>query len=336
MGRVVAVSKYDVELDIAGSPHTSHAQMVQLIGSNKRVLDVGCSTGYLARVLGALGNTVSGVEYDAAAAKEAEPDLERLVVGDLESLDLVAEFGPGSFEVVVFGDVLEHLRDPTPVLRSARTLLAPGGSVVISVPNIAHGDVRLALLKGRFRYTKLGLLDETHTRFFTRENLDPFLRDAGFVAIDVRRTYAPLFGTEVGVRPEEVDPAVVEQLRADPEAETYQFVLRAVRDDAVHVDLGLTERAERLDLTVRDLAHQLDLARAAATAVEGVRGERDEALTRAERAEQAQRDAAADAAAARAELEQVRAELAALHGTKVMRAAKLPRAVYGAVRSRRG
>lgn len=321
----MSVSKYDVEVDIAAAPDTSHAKMVELIGSNKRVLDVGCSTGYLARVLNALGNTVSGVEYDAAAAKEAEPDLVKLVVGDLEALDLVAEFGESAFDVVVFGDVLEHLRDPMPVLRRARPLLAPGGSVVISVPNIAHGDVRLALLKGRFRYTKLGLLDETHTRFFTRENLDPFLRDAGFVPVDVRRTYAPLFGTEVGVTADEVDPAVVAGLRADPEAETYQFVLRAVRDDAVHLDLGLNARAEALDLRVRELTRELAEARAAAA---------DElARTRDQGAEEL-RHARDDAAAARAEADRLRTELAEVYATRVMRAAKLPRAVYGALRSR--
>ncbi|HEX6754650.1 MAG TPA: class I SAM-dependent methyltransferase [Mycobacteriales bacterium] len=317
------VSKYDVEVDIAAAPETSHARMVELVGSNKRVLDVGCSTGYLARVLNALGNTVSGVEYDAAAAKEAEPDLVKLVVGDLEAVDLVAEFGEGAFDVVVFGDVLEHLRDPMPVLRAARPLLAPGGSVVISVPNIAHGDVRLALLKGRFRYTKLGLLDETHTRFFTRENLDTFLRDAGFVPVDVRRTYAPLFGTEVGVRPDEVDPAVVEALRADPEAETYQFVLRAVRDDAVHVERGLTERAEALDLQVRRLAWELERTRAAA---------RDELAAARDEGEERTRRAERKAAEARAESDRARTELAAVYDTRVMRAARLPRALYGAVR----
>ncbi|HYT10193.1 MAG TPA: class I SAM-dependent methyltransferase [Mycobacteriales bacterium] len=320
----MAVSKYDVEVDLAGAPETSHARMVELVGSNKRVLDVGCSTGYLARVLTALGNTVSGVEYDAAAAKEAEPDLDRLVVGDLEALDLVEAFGEGAFDVVVFGDVLEHLRDPLPVLRGARPLLSPGGSVVISVPNIAHGDVRLALLKGRFRYTKLGLLDETHTRFFTRENLDSFLHDAGFVAVDVRRTYAPLFSTEVGIRADEVDPAVVEQLRAEPEAETYQFVLRAVRDDAVHVDIGLTDRAERLDLRVRELAHEVEQARGF---VDAAAAERDEAADRAARAER-------DAATARAETERLRTELRTVYQTRVMRASRIPRALYGAMRAR--
>src|SRR5690348_5788497 len=165
-----AMSKYHTELD-SNNQNTSHAQILALVGSNKRVLDVGCATGYLARELVARDCTVSGVEYDAGAAAQARDTLERVFVADLETADLVAEFGREQFDVVVFGDVLEHLRDPLTVLQRARPLLARGGFVVISVPNVAHGPVRLALLKGRWEYRSLGLLDDTHLRFFTRASL---------------------------------------------------------------------------------------------------------------------------------------------------------------------
>src|SRR4051794_1466234 len=132
----MVLSKYDIELDLEANPETSHAFIVDMVGSNKRVLDVGCDTGYLGESLMALGCRVWGVEVNPETARVAAEKLERVVVGDLESLDLPAEFGEGAFDVVVFGDVLEHLRDPLPVLRQARRLLAPGGSVVISTPNI--------------------------------------------------------------------------------------------------------------------------------------------------------------------------------------------------------
>ena len=112
------------------SAGTSHALMAELVGSNKRVLDVGCDTGYFGEQLTVFGNRVSGVEFNVASAAVAAERLDKVVVGDLEAVDLVAEFGPASFDVVVYGDVLEHLRDPLPVLRQARGLLAPGGSVV--------------------------------------------------------------------------------------------------------------------------------------------------------------------------------------------------------------
>jgi O-antigen biosynthesis protein len=316
----MAESKYDIEVDLTES-RTSHAKIVELVGSNKRVLDVGCSTGYLAETLQAFGNTVSGVEYQPAAAAQARPHLAELVVGDLETLDLVAELGEGRFDVVVYGDVLEHLRDPLPALRQARRLLAPGGSVVISVPNIAHGDVRLALLKGRFEYRKLGLLDETHTRFFTRDSLESFVRDAGFAPVDIRRTTADLFSTEIGVCAQDYDPAVIDQIRRDPEATTYQFVLRAVRDDAHYVNTELAERIEHQAHRIATLeleAERLRAALAAATAERAGSVEQAAALAR--------------------ELAAQRAELTRVYRTKMWRTARFPRALYGAAsrRLRRG
>src|SRR3954469_21526229 len=114
----LSVSKYDIELT-GGEGATSHNLMLSLVGANKRVLDVGCSTGYLAKALGERGNQVSGIEYDQASADKARPFLVDLVVGDLEAPEIFDSFVDSSFDVLVFGDVLEHLRDPLPVLRRA-------------------------------------------------------------------------------------------------------------------------------------------------------------------------------------------------------------------------
>ncbi|HSY14965.1 MAG TPA: class I SAM-dependent methyltransferase [Jatrophihabitantaceae bacterium] len=247
------LSKYDIQLEVERSQGTSHGLMIELVGANKRVLDVGCDTGYLGEALSAFGNETSGFEVDPATAEQARSRLARVEVGDLETTDLVEVFGPASFDIVVFGDVLEHLRDPLSVLRQARGLLAPGGSVVISTPNVAHGDVRLALLKGRFNYTKLGILDETHTRFFTRDSLVRFLHDAGFVLLELRRTQLGLFDTEIELDRAEFDPAVIAQVAADPESTTYQFVLRAAPDDAVQIT---SEQALALDSVSRELQAQ--------------------------------------------------------------------------------
>ena len=275
----MASSKYDTVVNLEDR-NNSHTLMVELVGSNKRVLDVGCANGYLAEVLGKNGCTVSGVEYDAAAAEEARPHLDRLVVGDLETLDLAAELGTGGFDVVVFGDVLEHLRDPLPVLKQARSLLAPGGYVVISIPNVAHGSVRLSLLKGRFDYGPLGLLDETHIRFFTRDNLRALLRDAGFAATDFLRTTAGVFETELRVQPEDFDPALVEQVLQDPDALTYQFVVRAVPDDASYSVTAMREQFEqRLDEAHREIEELRARAERAEGQVEEVRSTMQAQLT---------------------------------------------------------
>lgn len=309
----MSASKYDTAVD--PESNTSHALMLELVGSNKRVLDVGCASGYLARALRERGCRVSGVEYDADAAEEAAPVLDQLVVGDLERLDLAAEFASRQFDVVVFGDVLEHLRDPLPVLRSVRDLLRPGGGVVISVPNIAHADVRLSLLQGRFEYRDLGLLDVTHVRFFTRSSLRTFLADAGFIAVDVRATTADVFGTELADDAKGVDQAVVDKVLEDPDARTYQFVVKAVRDDAVQV-------AEELPWRAEELARRLGEAQSDVARLHSEIARLTEEVADGERQRQALESAA------REREEKLRAELQAIYGTKVMRSARLPRAVW--------
>jgi hypothetical protein len=149
--------------------------------------------------------------------------------------------------VLVFGDVLEHLKDPQRALERFKPFLDPGGHVVASIPNIAHGSVRLALLRGRFRYRSLGLLDNTHLRFFTRETVEEVFGGAGFLISEVKRTRQDVFDTEIDVDEGEIPEEVVRLVRSDPEAFTYQFVLTA----------HPAGRAGTAEVLVRELAGKL-------------------------------------------------------------------------------
>lgn len=290
----------------------SHAYIVRLVGPGKRVLDVGCATGYLGETLKRRGCEVVGVELDPDAAAKAATVLDDVVVADLEQADLLAMFGPDSFDVVVFGDVLEHLRDPLPLLRSSVGLLRPGGSVVISVPNVAHGSVRLALLQGRWEYNELGLLDATHVTFFTRASLLRMLERAGLGVVTMWPTHADALSTEVGVDVGRLPDGAVDWVRQQPDADVYQFVLRAVVDDA---DAAVA----RLHAQVRVLESERDEALAA------VRTAQSEARERADA-----EHAALGAALGRAE--RAESELEALYATRVLRAAAAPRRLYGRLR----
>lgn len=254
-------SRYDTDVDLSNH-NNSHTLMVELVGGNKRVLDVGCATGYLARALISRGCTVSGFEADPAAAEEARPLLDKLVVGDVEEVDLAAAFGAGNFDVVVFGDVLEHLRDPLTVLRRATRLLAPGGTVVASIPNVAHGSVRLALLHGRFDYQPLGLLDFSHLRFFTKASIETLFADAGLVPVDVRHTTAGLFETPLGLVESDFPPETVDLVLAQPGALAYQYVLKAVVDDADAAVRQLHQREEAQRQRIAALERELSAERA--------------------------------------------------------------------------
>jgi SAM-dependent methyltransferase len=98
----------------------------------------------------------------------------------------------GAFDVIVYGDVLEHLVDPLDVLVELNEYLAPGGRVVISMPNVAHLWIRLSLLFGRFQYADRGLLDRTHLRFFTERSVRELVADAGLGVLRLETTPVPL------------------------------------------------------------------------------------------------------------------------------------------------
>ena len=265
-------------LDLDPSVRTNHTLMLDLIGHNKRVMECGCATGYMSRVLADRGCRVTGVEIDPGAAEQARAFCEQVIVGDLDELDLVEALNDldslgeaGSrlpFDVVVFGDVLEHLKDPLRLLRASRELLAPDGYVVASIPNVAHGDVRLALLAGTFRYQPLGLLDDTHIRFFTRQSIDELFDDAGFVLSDVERVEVDLFGTELDVCREQFSPEIVERVASDPEARTYQFVVRALIDNGLDVVRRLASRHEARELELQATHRELAAYRTQCAALE--------------------------------------------------------------------
>ncbi len=226
------MSHYAVEIDL-DHRNTSHVQVLDLAesaasaGGGKRVLDVGCWTGEIGRILTERGCTVTGIEIDPEAASLAEKVLERVVVADLDATPLTEIVEPGSFDVVIFADVLEHLVDPRAALEQARDLLAPGGRVVISIPNVTHGSVRLALLQGRWQTTDTGLLDRTHIKFYSREGLLQLFTEAGYAIEDLRGTTADPLNVEVSVDPGLLPDVAVEWVRQQPDALVYQFQLSA-------------------------------------------------------------------------------------------------------------
>ena len=209
----------------------SHTLIVELAGAGggagNLILEVGTSTGYLTRILRDLGNRVIGIEVDVEAAKIAEKYCDLMITGDVEEIDLDDYLAPGSIDVAVFGDVLEHLRYPASVLKKVRRFLKPQGSVVISIPNVCHGDVLINLLNGDFRYTSMGLLDETHLRFFGLKNVLDLLDGSGYSITEIRTTRLPVGGTELRRDPEEVPREIRRFIEGLPNSDVYQFVLLA-------------------------------------------------------------------------------------------------------------
>jgi 2-polyprenyl-3-methyl-5-hydroxy-6-metoxy-1,4-benzoquinol methylase len=219
------VFHYDNEIDLCR--HSTHTKVLSFVGQRRRVLELGCSTGQMTRVMQERGCQVVAIEADAEAAKQAAEHCEHMIVGDLEQIDLDVELGDRRFDVIVAADVLEHLKAPETVLAALRPFLAPGGYLVASVPNVTHGSVRLALLGGSFPYADTGLLDRTHLRFYNRASLTEMLSTGRFSPVHLETIDLEITGSEV---PFDVGPqaqAFLDALADQLDARTYQFVVVA-------------------------------------------------------------------------------------------------------------
>jgi SAM-dependent methyltransferase len=151
----------------------------------QRALDVGCANGVFGQSLFSLGfGEVWGVEPDPDCAAQAATRLTG-VSQDRFPPDDIAGHAP--FDLIAFGDSLEHLEDPWSGLAAARSLLSDGGVLIISVPNVAHYKVLLPALRGRWQYGAAGLLDRTHLHFFTPQSIAASARESGLTPVFERR-----------------------------------------------------------------------------------------------------------------------------------------------------
>lgn len=148
--------------------------------STTRLLEVGCGNAGFAVLLKQRSMLhVTGIESHPASASAARSRVDCLLDTSIEEA-LPALTGQ-SFDCIVLNDVLEHLVDPWAVMRQLRPLLAPGGTVVASLPNVRYLPVfKDYVLRGDWKYQQDGVLDRTHLRFFTRSGMHELFESAGF------------------------------------------------------------------------------------------------------------------------------------------------------------
>lgn len=155
----------------------------EITGANKSVLDLGCATGLNGKYLldNKIANKVCGVELDNDMALEAKKIYEKVIVGSLDDTSVLDAFNNEKFDVILCGDILEHLEDPWNVLKKLRSLITNNGILIISLPNIQHIDVLIHLFKkGTWPINNRGIFDKTHKHFFTRSDIQKLAASASF------------------------------------------------------------------------------------------------------------------------------------------------------------
>lgn len=219
--------EYQRDLVQAIGPEDSLAGLSAWIPWGAKVLELGPARGYFTRHMATERNcTIDAVELDEKMAEQARPFCRKLIVGDLSSLQLADHFPDCRYQIIVLADVIEHLVDPKRLFDQIKPLLAPGGQVLLSVPNVAYAGLIMGLLQGQFEYRDEGLLDRTHLRFFTQDSLNSFLLDAGMFPLEWNPVFRPLNESEFKVRLELLPVALRDALLASPQALCYQWLVR--------------------------------------------------------------------------------------------------------------
>lgn len=183
-----------------------------------RVFEVGCGNGATLSHLKSAGlcSWAGGAEL---FAQPLEGNIDLFVEGDIEKMDLPLE--PGSIDVMLCLDVLEHLVDPWLAARRLAGYLKPGGTMVISLPNIRNIKILAPLvLMGKWEYEQSGILDKTHLRFFTQASAVQLLEQAGLAVVET-----PAYFSDKG-RAKRVDRLTLGLLRPFLQ---FQIILKAVK-----------------------------------------------------------------------------------------------------------
>jgi SAM-dependent methyltransferase len=201
--------------------------------SSRRLIEVGCSSGALAREFKKLAPEASylGIEIDANYAELAKRFCDDVTVLNIENADVDFWRDHADRDCWIFGDTLEHLQNPWHILRRIYEILPAGGAVVACIPNAQHWSLQARLSIGDFRYESSGLMDKTHLRWFTRQTILEMFSQAGFVIEDgmprifdepQREIFLPIIGEMAKLAG--ADPQV-----AISDALPLQYVIRAIK-----------------------------------------------------------------------------------------------------------
>jgi 2-polyprenyl-3-methyl-5-hydroxy-6-metoxy-1,4-benzoquinol methylase len=210
-----------INTDVKNNSHTQTIELINTIArSPLKILDVGCSSGYLGEYLKTLGHHVVGIDITSEAIDVAKNYLDEAYN---EYLDVFLNKNPNrKFDVVIFGDVLEHITNSEEMLLLVQNHLEINGKIISSIPNVSHMAVRCMLLEGRWEYAELGLLDKDHVRFFTKPSIMKLFESTGMKVDQV---------SEVKLKIEEVDQMC--GMRLNPKY--VKFIKKHVHDESFEV-----------------------------------------------------------------------------------------------------
>jgi 2-polyprenyl-3-methyl-5-hydroxy-6-metoxy-1,4-benzoquinol methylase len=247
---------YKIKLD---SKQTSDARVIasQFIEDGAKVLDVGCACGdFGVFIVDEKKCKVFGMEYDKESISEA---IKTGIFHQIHQVDLntfQTDSYPeyyGFFDYITLLDVLEHTTNPQDSFLKLRPYLKNGGGCIVSLPNVAFGDIKISLLQDDFTYTDMGIMDKTHLRFFTHKTIADFFSNINFEVVECRAKVADI------TKPSEDIPSRVKSfIKKDPHSYIYQYILK-VRASNLSQELLMKNNNSKLNLTFSDINKELKI-----------------------------------------------------------------------------
>lgn len=221
------MGKYDAPLDM--DSRNSLMLILDRVRRGSSVLEFGPANGRMTKYLRENKDChVDIVEIDETSGKDAAVYADISCIGsnegDIEKYLWAQRLVGRQYDVILFADVLEHLRYPARVLSISRRFLKKRGHIITSIPNIANNALLIGLWNHRFNYTDTGLLDDTHIRFFTYDSFLEMIRKVGLCVCYAGGTVAPVETTELSVSYEMVPEAVQQAMKARDKGDIYQYV----------------------------------------------------------------------------------------------------------------
>lgn len=149
----------------------------------KKILELGCANGRLGELYKSNNPLAhwTGVDYSESAVALAKTTLDRAEQIDLNNFDTKSFFNSEKFDVIVIGDLLEHLQDPESTLEKLHEISHSDTEIVCCLPNMAHISVFERLLTCDFTYDEMGLLDKTHLRLYSPASASKTFLNSGWI-----------------------------------------------------------------------------------------------------------------------------------------------------------
>lgn len=238
------MSKYNYELNL--NEDNSLTKIIKMIKPNSKILEFGPAYGRLTKHLKEqMTCEIDIIEIDEESGNKAKEYANKSFIGsdtgNIEEYIWYQQLQNEKYDYIIFADVLEHLYRPEQVLHKCEKLLTEEGSILISVPNIAHNDIIINLYYNNFNYTPIGLLDDSHIHFFALNTLFNLARSTGYQIVHLDGVTSVTGSTEQGFDSAVVRRDLLKLISEKSFGNVYQFVCKLQKIDYVEKNLVLLD-----------------------------------------------------------------------------------------------